>query len=78
LTDEEIQTLLVEVGLDMQEARAERAVTQRQLAARMNTNQGQIHLLEHAHTNMTLATLFRFYDALDMDVVIMGMKRKRI
>lgn len=77
MTDEEIRALILEVGVELKEAREQRAVTQRELAALMYTNQGQIHLLESGRSNPMLATIFRVYDALDMNVVVMGLKRKR-
>lgn len=77
MTDEEINDFISELGADMRAARDERAVTQRELAARMRTNQGQIHLLESASGNPTIASILRFYDGLDMDVIVMGLKRKK-
>jgi transcriptional regulator with XRE-family HTH domain len=78
MTDEEIQAVISELGAEMKEAREQRAVTQREQAALMNTNQGQVHLLESGRANPTIASILRFYDALGMDVVVVGLKRKKI
>lgn len=63
----------------MQELRAlrqRRRVTQRKVAARMDTNQGQIAALEIKRRDPRLSTLIKYADALNCELIVMAVPRK--
>ena len=60
----------VMVGDSMTEARLKRQMTQKALAEKMGITSMLVSRIENGHSNITLKTLQRIADALDMDLEI--------
>lgn len=60
----------VMVGNSMTEARLKRQMTQTALAEKMGITSRFVNKIENGHSNITLKTLQRIADALDMDLEI--------
>jgi UDP-N-acetylglucosamine 1-carboxyvinyltransferase len=67
-----VDAYLARIGKLIRDARKHRGWTQAELAAKLDTSQSAVNRIERGHQNLTLETLARIGEALDSELVSLG------
>lgn len=77
MDDREIYAKTRAIMVEISNERIKAGYTQREFADIFGTSQGSLANMETARHNPTLRSLLRYADALDCELIVMAVKRKR-
>jgi transcriptional regulator with XRE-family HTH domain len=75
--DKRTKTVVAEIGEDLRRLREDLGVAQNQLAKKIKMEPTNLSKIEHGEKNVTINTLKRIADGLDLDLVIKFVRRRR-